>query len=420
MANNSFKTQSKVDKALYFAFKEQAGIADRIDWRSDEFSAQNNLGASISLRRQSEMQASVVALGNDDSLPSNTQPQVAVGYKQHTEPYIPLTITDRIEVDMQYSIEDLTLNLTADQAYERAIKPAMKRMIDKINANLISKMELNAGQYIAGASGPATASTGAEWLKHPYSVNALYDARGVGVGSKSILVAPDVQALLGPQQATVFKAAESATKTYETGLLGKYAGFDMYASGLQSARAINSTATVTITTAVAPTIWAGTYTFKATIGTADLKAGTRLTFANSAVPVNYVNLSTKANTGKPFTAIVLQDAAVGTGVDVVIAECPVASGDYQNVSAAITTSTTVSVVNTGSTIPSFAFENSAICGASPEVKIPYGVKGRNINIDGINIAMVETVWPSTLQSITKLVAFVGLAVPKPEGIVAIY
>lgn len=419
MANNSFKTQSKVDKALYFAFKEQAGIADKIDWRSDEFSAQNNLGASIGLRRQSEMLANSVELGNDDSLPLNPQPQNAIGYKTHREPFIPLTITDRIEVNMQYSIEDLTLNLTADQAYDRAIKPAMKRMIDRINANLISKMELNAGQFIAGASGPATLSTGTEWVKHPYSVNALFDARGVSVGDKSILVAPDVQALLGPQQATIFHAA-NAEKTYSTGLLGKYAGFDMYASGLQSARAINSNATVTITTAPTPTIWNGTYTFKATIGTADLKAGTRLTFANSAVPVNYVNLSTKANTGKAFSAIVLQDALVGTGVDVVIAECPVASGDYQNVSAAITDSTAVTVVNTGTTIPSFAFENSAICGASPEVKIPYGVKGRNINIDGINIAMVETVWPSTLQSITKLVAFVGLAVPKPESIVAIY
>lgn len=417
MANNSFKNQSKVDKALYFAFKEQAGIADKIDWRSDEFSAQNNLGAAISLRRPSEMQAYETVLGNDESLPGNTQP--TAGYKTHTEPFIPLTITDRIEVNMQYSIEDLTLNLSAEQAYERAIKPAMKRMVDKINAKLINKMELNAGSYVAGASGPATVSTGAEWLKHPYSVNALFDARGVGAGKKSILVAPDVQALLGPQQATVFHAM-GAEKTYETGLLGRYAGFDMYASGLQSARAINSTATVDITTAVAPTIWAGTYTFKANVAVAVLKAGTRLTFANSAVPVNYVNLSTKANTGKAFVGIVVSDVAIGSAQDVVIAECPVASGDYQNVSAAITDTTTVTVVNTGSTIPSFAFENSAICGASPIVKIPYGVKGRNINIDGINIAMVETVWPSTLQSITKLVAFVGLAVPKPESIVAIY
>lgn len=418
MANNSFKTQSKIDKALYFAFKEQAGIADRIDWRSDEFSAQNNLGASINLRRQTELGATETVLGNDESLPSGMNP--TVGYKTVSEPVIPLAINTRIETNIQYSIEDLTLNLSADQAYERAIKPAMKRMIDKINANLINKMELSAGQYVAGASGPATASTGAEWLKHPYSVNALFDARGVNVGDKSILVAPDVQALLGPQQATVFHAA-GAEKTYTSGKLGMYAGYDMYASGLQSARAINSTAAVTITAVASqPTVWASSFTVTATIATADLKAGTRLTFANSAVPVNYVNLSTKANTGKAFSAIVLQDAPIGTGVPLVLSECPVASGDYQNVSAAITASTTVSVVNTGSTIPSFAFENSAICGASPEVKIPYGVKGRNINIDGINIAMVETVWPSTLQSITKLVAFVGIAVPKPESIVAIY
>ncbi len=74
MANNSFKTQSKIDKALYFAFKEQAGIADRIDWRSDEFSAQNNLGASINLRRQTELSASETVLGNDESLPSGSEP----------------------------------------------------------------------------------------------------------------------------------------------------------------------------------------------------------------------------------------------------------------------------------------------------------------------------------------------------------
>jgi len=419
MAANSFKLQSKVDKALYFAFKEQAGIADKVDWRSDEFSAQNNLGASISLRRPTIMGATVTSLGNDESLPSNTQP--TVGYKTHTEPYIPLTISNRVETNMQYSLEDLTFNLSAEQAYERAIKPAMTVMVDKINKLLINALDGVSGQYVAGASGAATASTGDEWLKNVYTANGIMEARGLVApqGEKSLIVNPFVAPVLGPKQATVFHAM-GAEKTYKSGLLGQYAGFDVYSSGLLGPKTIDGTSTVTITAITLPTVWQDGFSFTATIGTADLKAGTRLTFANSAVPVNCVNYATKEDTGVAFVGVVQSDVTVGSGKTVTIKEVAIASGDYQNISAAITTSTTVSIANAGVVRPNYAFLHDAIAAASPEVKLPAGVKGRNVNIDGINIALVEDHWPGTLQSITKLVAFVGVAVPKPEGIVTLY
>jgi len=429
MANNSFKTQSKVDKALYFAFKEQAGIADKIDWRSDEFSAQNNLGASISLRRPTEMAATVTSLGNDESLPGtvntvgqpNTAGMPTVGYKTHTEPIIPLAITHRIETNMQYSLEDLTFNLTAEQAYERAIKPAMTRMVDKINKLIINALDGVSGQYVAGASGPAKASTGDEWLVNAHEANSIMEARGLVApqGEKSMIVNPSVAPKLGPKQATVFHSV-GADKTYKTGLLGQYAGYDMYSSGLLGPKTIDGTSTVTITDITMPTVWQDGFSFTATIGTADLKAGTRLKFANSGVAVNCVNLSTKEDTGYAFVGVVASDVATGTGKTVTIKEVAIATGDYQNVSAAITASTTVTVANAGVIRPNYAFLNDAIAAASPEVKLPAGVKGRNINIDGINIALVEDHWPGTLQSITKLVAFVGVCVPKPEGIVTLY
>lgn len=419
MAQNSFKTQAKVDKALFFAFKEQAGISDRVQNRSDEFSAQNNLGASISLRRPTEMAATVTSLGNDESLPSNTQP--TVGYKTHTEPYIPLTISNRIETNMQYSLEDLTFNLTAEQAYERAIKPAMTRMGDKIQKLIINSLDGVSGQYVAGASGPATASTGDEWLVAPHEANSIMEARGLvaPAGEKSLIVNPKVAPLLGPKQATIFHAM-GADKTYKTGKLGDYAGWEMYSSGLLGPKTIASTATVDITAITLPTVWQDGFTFTADVAVADLTAGTRLKFANSGVAVNCVNMSTKEDAGYAFVATVESTVAVGTGVTVKCREVAIASGDYQNISAAITASSTVSIANGGVIRPNYAFLNDAIAIASPEVKLPNGVKGRNINIGGINIAIVEDHWPGTLQSITKLVAFVGVAVPKPEGIVTIY
>lgn len=419
MATNSFKTQSKVDKALYFAFKEQAGIADKIDWRSDEFSAQNNLGASISLRRPTMMGATVTGLGNDESLPTYTQP--TVGYKVHTEPYIPLTVSNRIETNMQYSIEDLTFNMTAEQAYERAIKPAMTIMVDKINQLLINALDNVSGQYVAGASGASIASTGDEWLKNVYSANGILEARGqvAAAGEKSLIVNPFVAPVLGPKQATVFHAA-GAEGTYKSGMLGQYAGYDVYSSGLLGLKSVNTSATVTITDITLPTVWQDGFSFTATIGTSSLKAGTRLSFSNAGTPVNFVNYATKEDTGVAFTAVVQSDVAVGSGKTVSCKEVAIATGDYQNITAAITSATTVSIANGGTVRPSYAFLNKCIAAASPEVKLPVGVKGRNINIDGINIAMVEDHWPGTLQSITKLVAFVGVAVPRPEGIVTLY
>lgn len=418
MAVNAFKTQAKVDKALFFAFKEQAGIADKVDWRSDEFSAQNNLGASISLRRPTMMAATVTTLGNDESLPSNTQP--TVGYKQHTEPYIPLTISSRVETNMQYSLEDLTFNLTAEQAYNRAIKPAMTIMVDKINQLLINSLDGVSGQFVASASGPATASTGEQWLKNVYSANSIMEARGLvaPAGEKSIIVNPFVAPLLGPQQATVFHAM-GAEKTYKSGKLADYAGYEMYSSGLLGPKTVLG-AGVEITAITLPTVWQDGFSFTATITTATLKAGTRLGFANSGTVVNHVNYATKEDTGVAFYGVVQSDVTIGTGKTVTIKEVAIASGDYQNITAAITTSTTVSIGNQGVIRPNYAFLNKAIAAASPEVKLPAGVKGRNINIDGINIALVEDHWPGTLTSITKLVAFVGVAVPQPEGIVTLY
>lgn len=419
MAQNSFKTQSKVDKAIYFGWKEQAGIADKIDWRSDEFSPVNNLGNTISLRRPSDLSVYQGSLGVDESLPGVTQP--TAGYQVHTEPFVPLTITKRFEVNLQYSLEDITLNLTADQAYDRAIGPGMKTYVDLVNQYLIDVATKASGQYVAGASGPATASTGAEMQKNVYAANSLLEARGVSVspGARSIILNPNAVPNFASANATTFHSP-MAEATAKSGKLGMYAGFDMYSSGLLVPSTMNSTATVDITAITLPTVWAESFTFTATIGTAILKAGTRITFANGGTTVNTVNRSTKADTGNAFVGIVQSDVAIGAGQLVTVKEVAIATGAYQNITAAIDADSTVTVINTNNARPGLAFEHNALVGASPIVKLPAGVKGRNINIDGINIALVEDHWSGTLQSITKLVGFVGITAIKPEAIVAIY
>lgn len=415
---NSFKSQAKVDKAVYFAFKESAGIADKCDWQTEKFSATENLGQTVAFRRPNQIIGNVTTIDpRAYDLPGTMVP---ANFKSHVEPFVNLTVDTKVEAPLQFSLEDMTFNVDKDEVYERSIKPAIASIRDQINALMINKLDLVTGNSIYGAS-ITTGSTGDEWLANTYEANSLLVSRGIPESEmrKSVIMSPKSVSKLAVKQATIFNAP-GADDVYRNGMLGKYAGFDFYSSGLLGAKVTNATATVDITAITLPTTWQPTFSFTADVAVATLKAGTKITFANSGTVVNWVHPSTKADTGYAAQFVVQEDVAVGTGVTVTVAECAVAAGDFQNISAAITASSTVALINGGTTRPSYAFYDKAIVAASPIIKIPSTSKGRIINLDGFNLAIIEDHWPGTTQSITKLVGYVGMAVVRPEAVVAMY
>lgn len=422
MAVNAFKSQDLVKKSIEFAWAAQDGALDKIDWRSEEFKPADNIGDKRTLRRPGQVSISTPSMGVDYSLSGVTTPPA--GFQTLSDPYLTLSIDKRYEANIQLSLEDMLTKVDKSQVMERHIKPALATLRAKAEQDLIQTIELSSGQYVGTVSG----SDQAQWLKNGYDVGAILANRGIDAMDGCALVAPNVVPILGPGQATVFKATNAASDTYRTGKLGGYAGLEWYACPYLNSRTITAASgTVAAvssnygnsTVATTPTVWTPTMTITAVSGAVPA-VGARLVFKNSTTTINTVHPLTKVDTGNAFVAVV---TAVN-GLNVTVAESLIASGAYQNATADITgTSTTYHVVNAGTSLKaSYAFDKMSIVGASPEVKLGADIAPNAIHfkLGGINAAIVTQTWPGTIQQITKIIAFGGFAVPRPEGVVAMY
>jgi hypothetical protein len=143
----------------------------------------------------------------------------------------------------------------------------------------------------------------------------------------------------------------------------------------------------------------------------------------SGTAINWATPFVGTDTGIVATFAVTQTVtASGTGTaTLTLTEPAIFTGAFRNIFTELVVGSTAALaIATGTARSSYAFSNDAITLVSPEVAIPEGtVNSRNLKLGGFNIGMIEDRWPGTLQNIVKLICFVGGAVPKPEGIVAI-
>lgn len=417
---NTFNTQSLIEKTLAFKWMAATGFSDKLTFRNDLLpGAVRNTGNTVSLRRPSNGKATQVALGYDYSLPTVIQPQV--GYSNLQDSVVNLTVDARFEYNIQASLEELTFKLDKNDVVSRFIEPAIVSIRDQMNLYISNKIEASAGQTVF-----STSANGDGIMGSIFNAKALMLHRGaISQGTKkSLLLNPSIMPVLGVANAKVFNAPDGGD-LWSKAEYAPLAGFDVYESPLLSVPTITSGSyTVAASQAATPTYWTPnwTLTLAGLTSGSTIKAGTKLKFSNSGTTIKWVNRTISTDTGFDATFTVTSDVAItATTQSVDVSEPFIASGDFKNVTAALIAGTTVvTVVNAGTTRPSYAFANDAVTLVSPEIIVPSNSNGKILKLGGFNILMYEDRWPGSLQSITKLVCFLGAAVTKPEGIVALY
>ena len=437
---NTFQTTSLIKKAVAFQWKAFEGFADRVTFRNDLLpSSVDNTGYSVQIRRPSRHKATAGAVAADYSLPGVTQP--IVGYSNMTDNVLPFTVSQRFETNLQVSMEELMFKLEKKDAMDRHITPAIVDLRNQINSYVSGYIEL-----FAGATMPSD-GTSDGITKSIYQAKALMLSRAgiAATQERTLLMNPTVMPTLALGNAKIFHAAKQET-TWATGDYEPLAGFNIYESPVLSTPTITAlgatltasiVATGTATTAAnAATTWTQTTSINVSGFTASstVPAGTKIRFKNAAGYINWAVPSVSTDAGYIASFTLVAPAVIagdGTGI-LVFSEPFVPGGDAQNVTASLVGGTTIielASVPVGTALaalpsilrPSYAFGKEAVFLGSPSVAIPKGVAfGENMKLGGFNIALIEDHWPGTLQNIVKLVAFIAVAVPKPEAITVLY
>lgn len=428
---NNFQTQSLIERKLAFAWEAMEGIGDKIKWENDLIGPQNQTGATVTMRRPSRVLSTVTGLETSGAydLPGVTQPTTS--YSQTIDAVFPVTLTKRIEVNIQASMEELSYKLTqGEDVMNRFIEPAIVSFKDQANYELSKFVSLNCGNVVTTSSYSNFAQN---YLSSLGTARALMTQRGgITPSQERMLIAGmDVAPQIGASAATNFHFGGGIRNVQDKGgLMPELGGARLYESPLLYEYTMPAAITPTVAApggAVTNGIASGyAQTFQVNItaagNTITYPAHTRWAFTG----VYWIVPTTGQSTGKQATFV--QTTAVTTDVSgnatLTLAEAITYGGDFRNttLTTAIPTGTTLSIVGAGTTFkPSFLMTREAVVGVSPKVQIPTGVPyAKNFkSSSGFQFAMIEDHWPGTLQNITKIVGFVGFGAAKPEAMCAI-
>lgn len=427
---NVFQTQTKLNKALAFQWAVHEGFADHCKNGNSELpNAVDRTGNTVYLRRPGVHKSTASDLGANYDLPSVMNPLATYGVMQDV--IVPFTIAKRFSTPLQLSVEDLLTKTEMSDAMESHIKPAISNLRNDINNYIAGFIETAAGNALQ------TDGTGDGYLQALYNARSIMKQRA-GINpddDKSVLFAPQVMPKLGLRGPNIFHGV-GQEKMFSKGEYdgSGLAGFNVFESPLIHSPTfvdIGTSAVVAAGYAVAnrdSAVWTQTWSVDLTGVTASITIakGTKIKFTNGSTDITWrvANTSDTIDTGYVATFTVVADAVVTSGgaVTLTLSEPFISGGDFQNVTASLVAgSTKVSLAtDAGKQRPSFAFAKDAIVIGSPKVIIPKSVDfGENLSLGGFNIALIED-HALSMQRVTQLVAFIAVAVPRPEGIVAIY
>lgn len=437
MAQNTFQTTSKVEKAIAFQWKAFDGFIDHLEFHNDELpSAVEKTGYSKLIPRPSRHTARVIdSLGgskdgaNDKRYFEDLSGNALPTYGLMADVSFPFQLRYKVVTDLQVSLEDLMFKMDREQAMDQHFTPAIIEHKNKMNAAVAQLIEASAGNTIVTDG------------SYDGYVEALYKSRQLmlnraGIAPKTekfALLNTSVLPKIGLAGAKVFQA-RGADNIYAKGEFEPIAGFSLFESPTLSTptyNAIGDRAVVSADQNVAKfdsAPWTPTWSLDVTGLTNDvvIKAGTKIKFTNGSTDIRWIVPTVDADAGfsATFTVVsTVQASATGTAT-LTLSEPFISGGDFKNVDAALVAGTTkvVMAVTAGSILtPSYAFDKSAVWVGSPAVKYPKGVDNAiNLKLGGVNISLIEDHYTQSLQTATKIISFLAVGISKPEAITCIY
>jgi hypothetical protein len=275
------------------------------------------------------------------------------------EQYVPLTISNQMGVDMNFTSVDLTMSL--DDFSERIISPAIAVLAANVEATVINLLAFQVWNAVFNKANPITLKQVLQARKILSDNLAPLDRRTANLNTQDTVdLQIDVKGLFNDQV--------TLGKQYKEGVIGRTSGYDFFENTLwpnfSAGAAAGYTTNVT-------SIVNGATTLTVAAGAGAMVIGDQFT-----VPGIYrVHPESKASTGILQTFVVTAPYAGGAGT-ISIAPPIYISGGQQNVTIttsgaqAMTFQTTTAVTGCGT---SLVYQEDAFTFATADLIIPKGV-----------------------------------------------
>lgn len=343
-----------------------------------------------------------------------TRTGAVVDIQAQTETYAPLTFVNPIGVDLSFTSQELTFSL--DDFSKRVVKPsviAIANSVDNLGFALV-----NQTYNYTGVPGTAlTNSTARTAVLN--AASRLYDNDApVGDGDLHFISSSGFNAVLSDSNASLFNPSTEISDIYVKGMQGVFGGFEHY---MDQQVPVHTNGTYggspTMLTTGTPQQGSSLSTVGWTATSTALNVGDIFTIAG----VFAVNPQSKQNyTWLQSFTVTAQTVTDGAGASTIqVSPAIVATGPFQNVSAAPATSAAIVVIG-ASTVTSqqaIGFHRDAFMLANQELVLPMGVESASYVRDEqskIGIRVVSQFDIRTNQHITRFDTMVAYAVLYPQ------
>ena len=349
----------------------------------------------------------------------------ALQIESSVETYVPLTLGTQFGVDMAFTTQDLTMNIS--DFSDRFIKPAVAAIANKIDYDGLQQF-LNVYNLV-GTPGQLTdgATTQAEATAAILAARARLNQMAAPVDEeRHFVVDPTVEVGIVSGLTNLFNPAGTISRIFQKGALGDSTlGFnfamDQNVGNFTSGSFVVGTDTLAVASQAGGSVQDNaqtSFTLSATVSNGKtLTAGTVFTIPG----VYAVNPQNRQSTGS-LANFVITSAVTGTGSsqNISVFPTPVFSGQFQNV-----TSTTgaipsgnASVISgsNGSVYPNaIAFHKDAFALGTADLILPQGVDmaGRS-SADGLSIRLVRQYDINSDQLPCRLDVLYGWSTIYPE------
>jgi hypothetical protein len=321
-------------------------------------------------------------------------PSISGAIQDSTETSVSLTIDKRATIAMQFSSEELALDI--DDFSGRYIKPAMSVMASNIEGRFINDMVKTVPNTVGDATTVMT------WGDIQSARQIMVEALTPTDNQWCICMDPKGNTQLTDATKALFNNQELIGEQYRKGLIAETAGFKFYENTLINAHLTGTRAVddYLVNAPVTPPADGDTTLVidGGTGGSTTIKIGDIFTLEKSdGTPVNRVHPETKADTGELMEFIATTDIT-GTGGTLGIYPAMYESGPFQNITelpdddAQITFVTSPLVDDTtGRAYPlSLAFHKDCFTFATVDLQMPEGVHMASRQVmDGISMRIVS-------------------------------
>lgn len=349
----------------------------------------------------------------------------ALQIESSVETYVPLTLNTQFGVDMAFTTQDLTLNIS--DFSDRFIKPAVAAIANKIDYDGLQQF-VNVYNLV-GTPGQLTdgATTQAEAISTILGARERLNQMAAPVDEdRHFVVDPAIEVGIVSGLTNLFNPAGTISRIFQKGALGDSTlGFnfamDQNVGNYTAGSFVVGTSTLAVAAQAGGSVQNNaqtTFTMSATVTSGKtLTAGTVFTIPG----VYAVNPQNRQSTGS-LANFVITSAVTGTGSaqNISIFPTPVFSGQFQNV-----TSSTGSIPSANASVISgsdgasyanaLAFHKDAFALGTADLILPQGVDmaGRS-SADGLSIRLVRQYDINSDQLPCRLDVLYGWSTIYPE------